>query len=112
MHIDEAYFTALLEARREELKALIHEAEGGTQPVALDQQSVGRLSRMDAMQVQAMAQASQRQRRQELRAIDAALERLANGEYGECVRCGEDIAPKRLTLNPTVQTCIHCASGK
>lgn len=80
-------------------------------PVELDQTSVGRLSRIDAMQMQAMAQATERRRAQEIARIEAALKRIDGGDYGWCVRCGEEIAPKRLAADPTVATCIRCAAG-
>ncbi|MDP7548812.1 MAG: TraR/DksA C4-type zinc finger protein, partial [Alphaproteobacteria bacterium] len=70
---------------------------------------VGRLSRMDAMQDQAMAQESERRRMGELQRIEAALERLTGGDYGYCVSCEEAIAPARLELDPAVATCIECA---
>ncbi|MXQ07630.1 TraR/DksA family transcriptional regulator [Alphaproteobacteria bacterium GH1-50] len=79
--------------------------------VTLDQQSVGRLSRMDAMQRQAMAQATSRRRAQRRARILAALARLDEGEYGVCQDCGEDIPPGRLELDPTVATCVSCANG-
>lgn len=79
-------------------------------PVTLDQQSVGRLSRMDALQVQAMAVATEERRRQQIARIEAALKRLDDGTYGACVICGEEIAPKRLALDPAVPTCIRCAA--
>ena len=75
----------------------------------LDQDSVGRLSRLDAMQVQEMALAQARRRQAEGRAIEAALRRIDDGEYGYCLTCGEDIAPARLEHNPAVTTCIACA---
>src|SRR5688572_20325658 len=40
--------------------------------------------------------------------IQAALERLNDGEYGTCVECGETIAPARLHALPEVQTCVRC----
>lgn len=80
-------------------------------PVELDQTSVGRLSRMDAMQVQAMALAMETRRADALRRIDQALARLDAGTYGICVLCGEDIAPKRLALDPAIATCLECAAG-
>ena len=98
-----------LEARRAELAALMAGSADQRAPVELDQQSVGRLSRMDAMQQQAMAEATQRHREVEIRRIDAALVRLDAGEYGACVRCGEDIAPDRLALDPAVALCVACA---
>ncbi|WP_027960476.1 TraR/DksA family transcriptional regulator [Halomonas halodenitrificans] len=77
--------------------------------VVLDQQSVGRLSRMDALQGQAMAKAEEDRRQLAIRRIDAALSRIARNEYGECIECGEWIGPKRLEWDPTVLKCIDCA---
>ena len=78
-------------------------------PVVLDQQSVGRLSRMDALQGQAMAQALEGRRQGRGRAIAAALERLQGEDFGWCDDCGEFIGARRLDLDPTVQKCVHCA---
>lgn len=78
-------------------------------PVVLDQSSVGRLSRMDALQVQAMQVETERRRQLECRRIDAALARLDNGEFGYCVVCGEEIEVKRLAHDPTAPSCITCA---
>jgi len=79
--------------------------------VTLDQQSVGRLSRMDALQQQAMAKATQARRSQSRQRIIAAISRLDDDEFGYCASCGEDIPPKRLDLDPTVALCINCARG-
>lgn len=46
----------------------------------------------------------------EIASIDRALERIANGAYGECVSCGEAIAPARLEARPEAALCIGCAS--
>ena len=78
-------------------------------PVTLDQEAVGRLSRIDAMQVQAMAQANAARRVALRGQIAAALKRLDDGDYGWCVRCGEAISPARLRHNPAVSLCINCA---
>ena len=79
--------------------------------VVLDQQSVGRLSRMDALQQQAMAQATFRRRQQEKTRLKAALARIEEGEYGHCLDCGEDIAENRLELDPATPKCFSCATG-
>ena len=79
--------------------------------VTLDQQSVGRLSRMDALQSQAMAKAQQGRRDILAQRLHAALARLDAGEFGECVDCGEWIAQKRLEFDPAATKCITCASG-
>ncbi len=97
-------------ALRQEIEALRLRSASDQKPVALDQQSVGRLSRMDSMQVQAMDQAKDARRAIQLKSIEAALIRLDEGEYGYCVSCGEDIAPARLEQNPAVPFCIGCAA--
>ena len=79
--------------------------------VTLDQQSVGRLSRMDALQSQVMAQATQKRRHVLRRGLLSALQRLKDDNFGFCEDCGEDIAPKRLEFNPTVLLCVGCVSG-
>ncbi|MEM0991188.1 MAG: TraR/DksA C4-type zinc finger protein [Pseudomonadota bacterium] len=78
-------------------------------PVELDQSSVGRLARMDALQVQAMASAQSRRRTARLAAIRAALARLHADEFGYCESCGEPIARGRMELDPCVTRCIACA---
>ncbi len=103
--------SARLEARREELRALSASARDSRKPVELDQSKVGRLSRMDAMRDQAMAQESERRRSAELQRIEAALARLKTNDFGYCVRCDEEIAPARLNLDPAVAVCINCAGG-
>lgn len=75
----------------------------------LDQSRVGRLSRMDAMQQQAMARASARRTEIELQRIRTALQRISSGEYGICTRCEEDIAEGRLNVDPATLLCIECA---
>ena len=103
------------EAARKRLLAVraeIEEQDQATQadraPVELDQTSVGRLSRMDALQVQAMAQAGRKRRSIELKRIDAALKRIEAGEFGACVRCGDDIPPARLEIDPAILVCMNC----
>lgn len=83
----------------------------GRRTVALDQQSVGRLSRMDALQQQAMARAIQARRSAAATRIHAALARIDEGEYGCCTECGEEIAPERLDIDPAIPTCVSCARG-
>ena len=77
--------------------------------VELDQTSVGRLSRMDAMQGQAMSKESGRRRTVSLQKIAAALRRIDNDEYGYCLVCEEDIAVQRLEFDPAATLCIDCA---
>ncbi len=103
--------TALEGERRDLLAAQDARAEE-SKPVELDQQSVGRLSRMDAIQVQAMAKALGTRRKGRLKRIEAALLRLEDGEYGYCAQCGEDIPVKRLEVDPATERCVTCAGQK
>lgn len=98
-------------ARREALEAEDATNADSRDTVELQQDAVGRLSRMDAMQQQAMAQATERRRSAERARITAALERIDEGEWGYCLKCGEEIAEKRLKHDPSVANCVKCASG-
>ncbi len=97
---------------RAELAAAAETAEGSDDIVELDQSKVGRLSRMDAMQAQAMAQASGHRRDVAMRRIAAALQRLDEGDYGICLECEEPINPGRLEFDPATPLCIVCAADK
>ena len=99
----------ILEDLRLDLLQQSENAKAARAPVTLDQQSVGRLSRQDALQQQAMANAQEQRRKLDLRRIDQALLRLENKEYGWCEACGEAIAPRRLAIDPLVQMCVGCA---
>ncbi|MDH3787318.1 MAG: TraR/DksA C4-type zinc finger protein, partial [Xanthomonadales bacterium] len=79
--------------------------------IELDQTRVGRLSRMDALQAQAMSKETGRRRRQKLLQIEAALRRIEHDEYGYCQECGDEIAPARLNVDPAVSLCIRCAEA-
>lgn len=106
---DLAAVEARLRARREEVLRLTAEHEDESDPVEVDQARVGRLSRMDALQSQAMAAEVERRREVELARIEAALERIEQGGYGSCVSCGEPIAAKRLEFDPATPLCVSCA---
>lgn len=104
-------FQALIRDRLAELEVEDQLGEDGQATVKLDQQAVGRLSRMDALQNQAMAKANSVRRQSERLRLKAALSRIDEGEYGYCEDCGDDIAPARLRLDPAAPRCIDCARG-
>lgn len=109
MGIDLSFYRTLLEKKRDEIKGMLEISKETVKPVALDQSSVGRLSRMDALQAQSMALAVESRRKNELNMISSALKRIEDGDYGYCVNCDEPIAPRRLEFDPTVLACIRCA---
>jgi len=99
-----------MRAELADLKASSAQTSSDRKPVELDQQSVGRLSRMDAMQQQAMAAAQEARRHGRVRALEAAIARLDSGDFGWCADCGEFIGEKRLELDPVIMKCRDCAS--
>ena len=110
MAFDLEHFREQLLARRVELQAVMDSASDSAKPVELDQTRVGRLSRMDALQGQAMAKETERRRGVELQRIASALARIEDEDFGYCVTCGEEIPLQRLELDPAVTTCIACAN--
>jgi DnaK suppressor protein len=109
---DIEHFRALLFKAREDLRVLQDTRTSATATVELDQSSVGRLSRMDALQQQAMAEDGRQRAELALRRIEAALRRCDDGSYGECLECGEPIDPRRLELDPAATLCIRCAQAR
>ncbi len=109
--VDIELFRTKLTQARAELSSLSKAATDSRKPVELDQQSVGRLSRQDALQQQAMAKAQESRRGNELRKIEQALARLDEGEFGWCQECGEAIDVRRLEIDLTATACAPCAGA-
>jgi len=108
-HVDVEIFKGRLLEMQAELVELDSISKSSTETVVLDQSSVGRLSRMDALQGQQMALEAERRRKQELLQIKAALLRIENDEFGYCASCGEEIAIGRLAINPIALRCVNCS---
>lgn len=104
-------YRAALQAQLAALEQEDALGQQGQATVQLDQQSVGRLSRMDALQNQAMARAQQSRRDIQRRRIRAALDRMNEDEFGYCLDCGDEIDARRLTLDPATPKCFSCAAG-
>lgn len=98
-------FEARLRALRADLSDTLGDAR--TQTVALGTEQ-GRVSRIDAYQQQQMALAEKRRNEARIRAIDAALRRIAEEAYGDCTRCGEAIGVRRLEVKPEGPMCLAC----
>ena len=107
--IDAKNLKSQLMKRRRELLKLIEGSSEAVKPVDVDQTTQGRLTRMDALQSQAMDLEIDRRRHQEISRIESALQRIEEGKYGYCTACGDDIAAKRLENDPTTPVCINCA---
>lgn len=71
--------------------------------------AIGRLSRLDAMQMQEVAKEAERRREERVSLLELALEQLDEGTYGRCETCGEDIDFDRLKVTPEATRCSGCA---
>ena len=96
-----------LEAELMEFLGLSSES---SQAVELDQARMGRVSRGDAMQQQAMVSAAHQRDQKHLIAVRKALKRIKDDDYGFCLECGEDINLKRLDVAPETELCLDCQS--
>ena len=90
------------------LPAQLSAAEQGGKTVELDQQSVGRLSRIDAIAQKSVSMAGLQRLRLRLSRVYEALRRIEEGEYGDCLICEEPIGFPRLSVTPEVTTCLPC----
>ena len=111
MPLTEAQLVDLREALKglaRELPVVLADSSAGARPVELDQTSVGRVSRMDAMQQQKMIEAGRHSARTRLQQVRSALRRVEDAEYGECAGCGEDIGFARLSARPETPFCLAC----
>lgn len=102
-------FGPLIEAELAELRDLRAASKGDRAPIELDQQSIGRVSRIDSLQVQAMSNAAEARRQMRVRTLEAARARLGSDEYGYCTDCGNFIGAARLKIDPAAIRCIDCA---
>lgn len=106
---EEDRLRALLESELDDIERAATDIASWSAPVELDQQSVGRVSRVDALQRQAMSQAVARRNAARATLVRQALRRMEEGEFGYCVDCGDEIAPRRLAVDPAFARCIRCA---
>lgn len=97
-----------IEEELERLEAESAGSEAERETVAPDK-AIGRLSRLDAMQMQEVAKDAERRREVRLHALEAARDRIDNGEYGQCDRCGKWIPFERLDAQPEADRCGRCA---
>ena len=109
--MDDQITARTLERMLKELEQLAQSDAESKKAVTLDQSSVGRLSRMDAMQQKEMDREAARRRTIQRQQIKGALRRLKDGDYGYCLKCDEEISEKRLAADPATPLCVRCAGG-
>ena len=103
-----AYFRKRLEELEREIREDMDANPEDSGVVELDS-SIGRLSRMDALQNQQIALELKRRQENQLLRIENAFKRLAKGQYGLCGKCKKPIEEERLEVFPDTVTCVRCA---
>ncbi len=101
-------FRSLIEKRIAEINEKLGSSDADTEPIAPDV-AIGRLSRLDSMQMQQMALSAKRRQQTELQNLQNALDRIAKKTYGNCALCRKEIAEARLEAQPDAFLCINCA---
>ncbi|MDZ7773072.1 MAG: TraR/DksA C4-type zinc finger protein [Balneolaceae bacterium] len=91
-----------------ETKEEIAQLKELTKPIKPDN-AYGRLSRMDAINNKTINDAALREQKSRLQKLERALERIDDGSYGRCLKCGGDIATGRLKFMPWTSRCVNCA---
>ena len=103
-----AYFRKRMEELERDIREDMDSNPEDSGVVELDS-SIGRLSRMDALQNQQMALELKRRQENQLLRIENAFKRLAKGQYGLCGKCKKPIEEDRLEVFPDAVTCVRCA---
>ncbi|MAV08737.1 MAG: hypothetical protein CMO53_01525 [Verrucomicrobiales bacterium] len=103
-----AYFRKRLEELEREIREDMDANPEDSGVVELDS-SIGRLSRMDALQNQQMALELKRRQENQLLRIENAFKRLAKGHYSLCGKCKKPIEEDRLEVFPDTVSCVRCA---
>lgn len=98
----------VIQEKIEETKKEITQLEELTKPIEPDN-AYGRLSRMDAINNKTINDAALRKQKSQLQKLERALDRIEEGNYGTCLKCGDDIPVGRLKFMPWTTKCVQCA---
>ncbi len=92
----------------ENTKIKVLELKELTIPIAPDS-SIGRISRMDAINNKSINEAALRNAEYKLKGLELALQDINDSDFGKCARCNNTIPLGRILLMPHSRFCVHCA---
>jgi DnaK suppressor protein len=98
-----------LEESLVEIEQYLAKTEESAEAVSPDK-SLGRLSRMEAMQDQQLMLEARRRKKMQKVAVQSALQRIENGQFGTCIFCGNLIPDDRLEVAPESSSCVNCSA--
>lgn len=104
---EQEQFRPQIEARIAELNASLASTKEDTKAISPDK-AIGRLSRLDSMQMQQMAVGMQSRMREEIKQLKEALQRIDRGRFGICELCRKDIPLERLEFQLDATICVDC----
>jgi DnaK suppressor protein len=96
-------------SEKDKLGKKITELKDLTKPIAPDD-SIGRVSRMDAINNRSVNEAALRSAERKLNEINLALEKIDDPAFGKCRNCGAKIRLGRLMIMPGSAHCVRCAA--
>jgi len=94
-----------------EMEEKVRALEGMTQPIS-PENSIGRESRMDAINNKGVADAAMRSAKKRLAKLQHALTKIEEPDFGSCSVCGNTIQQKRLMFMPGSTRCVRCADRR
>lgn len=98
---------SIIEQKMKNLRIEIAELTELTKPIPLDA-SIGRVSRMDAINNKTINEASLREKQKILKRLERTLENASSKEFGICQKCGNEIPFGRLEYMPHTTRCVNC----
>jgi len=104
-------YRPIVEKRLAEVAQELSDIAEDTETVPPDN-AVGRLSRMDSIQIQQMAFAQRQRLQEEQGRLHATLSRIDSGDFGRCQLCGQDVLAERLEFQPDAVVCVPCAGKR
>ena len=109
--MDIAEMKRLIEQQIQEIVASMPYLEEETKAIA-PSVSLGRLTRMEALSDKGVNEHVLAQNRRRLERLANALQRIEQGTYGVCIKCGKEIPAGRLQIVPEALVCVPCSEKK